>query len=391
MIETVFLSLRTYRFLLGIAAVLGLFWCGFVAAGLRDPKAIGPYAFASIGILSGGSALLLRQRLSSPWAATVPGYRDSHIAAASVFCTCGTGIAATSAAILGIPPAFALILWFFSVTCFFVAFFSVTIWRIAAAPSLYGIFVGLSPLLIPKLELELHDYVLATLLLTNIAFTTLVIAKVRLAARDLHSNSLDVRSLRHAAYEKIARRVTAPSFEQGLIPPMGKHWVGTLILLSVLLAYRFLFGDSVWMLFFAFILPLFFTAPTAKQNLQRFFMLPLDRKQLLARGTKVLVLAQMRVWAICAVAGLIANIGLPVLQNLLLSLLLQIPVFAVTTLWLTIRNPKRVMLFMMALAVSIGLLQGRLHNIQLSLVVGVIVGVSLMPIAYYRWLNMEFD
>jgi hypothetical protein len=387
------LALLSYRFLLWIAVVLGLGWCAFLAAGVADPKAIGPYAISSIGILSGGSAFMLRQRLSVSWTGTVPGYRNTHIAAALFFCVYAFGTASASATFLGFPLMFALCLWFFGVISFFVAFFCVTVWRVAAAPSLYGVLVGFSPFLAQKLALDANAYVTTTLVLANAALTTLAILRIRRAAKDPILSLMDAQEFAHSTYEKIAQRNTAPAprFEQGLIPPVANNGVLTLGLTAVLSLYRLFFGSSVWMLFFALIMPLFFVAPAAKQNIQRFFMLPLGRKQLLARGAAVLAFAQLRVWAMCAVAGLIAYVGLPVMQNLLLSLLLQIPIFAAATLSLSIRNPKRMMVIMMSAAIPIGFLQGWLKDTPALLIAGVVVGVFLIPVSYYRWLNMELD
>src|SRR6185295_18543752 len=114
-------------------------------------------------------------------------------------------------------------------------------------------------------------------------------------------------------------------------------------------------------------------------------MLPLGRRDLVFKGAGALAMAQARMWALCAIAGVIANAGLPIAEPLLISLVIQLPIFALLTVFLSLEKLTEQHLFMMITAMTAAGSPVWLTSHAISILVATsIASLPLLAISYRR-------
>jgi hypothetical protein len=153
-------------------------------------------------------------------------------------------------------------------------------------------------------------------------------------------------------------------------------------------------GDTPQSVFGGVLGPFMVSLFLARSNVRRFFMLPLSRRELVAKAGATLLLVGLRIWLAGSLAFGIAHWRIPPAELLLTTLAFQLPLFGILTLVMSVRRPWRsARLLILTPAVAFGLLGVWIlvAPVQVRLAVFLTSGVALIGLSYYRWCNAELE
>jgi hypothetical protein len=410
------ITIRSYPHTVRTMGIFGLLWCGVLAIplSLQDPKVVAFYSL-NIAVVSAVTGISLRARLSSPRAQTIPDYRVVHIAIALGWCALTPILSAGISVFRGIP-LMPLLLWLWSFSLL------VLISGYALPAVVTGMAVGGAPVAFFAFGSIYNQFTArmgwgAQLLLFifNAAATVLLVRRMSQLNEEAFEYVLtDPREIKQAIYEKTPgppnasldsiHRVLPSDFrsrlrhlEMGLFPRRPSFLRFAVWMTAVFLVTRFFSprAKDPFLLGWAIAFPMM-SVFFARENVRRFLTLPVSRRELVAKGGGIILLTGLRAWCAIALAVAISEWGVPSPDFLLTSLAIQLPIFGLLTLALSVRTPwtnaQLLALIPAFLAlVFVGILVTEETSLPVQIVVCLIGGAAVTGLSYYRWCNGEIE
>jgi hypothetical protein len=407
-------AIWSYPQTIRLIVIFGLLWLVVFAFPTQDLRLIALYPFSQVILVCAVTGHSLLERLSSARARLIPNFPRAQITAALGLCLLGAAVPGLIAGSRGLPLA-SLLLWLWSfglltlIACY--AFRSLT-WAfppiglmVTACWSVFGALLLLVLGPVNPVKGSMGPAAQTIVFIVNAALTVLFVKRAFTltdeASEYFHSDRTPASPSFHdrnprrgkAALDSLDAVLPADfrsrlrHLEMGLFPaqPSFLRMCGIITVLFVF--WRVFAGTSGTHLFLGWASGQMLALFVAPGNVRRFFSLPLPRRRLVAEGGTVLLMAGLRLWSAAALAFFIANLGnaLP-MEWLLLSMVLQLPLFGMLTLALSVRTPWKLPLLLSAFVMG-----GWVMAVQSQVAIAgcLISGAVLIGLSYYRWCNAE--
>lgn len=420
--------MQGYPQTLRMMGIFGFLWLAILAIPV-DPSGIsglvGLYAVCYVLVVAGATGNSFRERLVSPFARTIPNYLRAHLTVALGLCAVTSIVSAGIGAFRGLPlAAFLLFLW----SCALLALMAgYVVPAVAVNHSLFWVVAtGAAALALVLSKFEFNDLlaermgsaVKLILFLVNASVTIFAVRRMlRLNEEDFGYLRYDPAELTRSQVGEAARRPspaldsiqgTLPAdlrsqlrhLQLGLAAPLSYWRMACMIgfLAIALFLFSFVSGKPTGISFETSLFmsggvlaPLLF----AHQHLQRFFTLPLPRRELVAKGGIALLLVGLRGWCVVAAGLALSDWSMHTVESLWTSLLLQLPIFGIVTLGMSVRKSlrKRDIVFIVPAILAVGMLAMASAGFpsQVRNAVYAIGGSASIALSYYRWCNAELD
>jgi hypothetical protein len=417
------ITLRSYPHTIRLMGIFGLLGLGVLAISLplQDSKVVLFYSFTYLAIVSGVTGNALRVRLSSSRAQTIPDYRGVHIAIALAWCALTLVVSAGISVFRGLPLMPLLLwLWSFGLLALFVgyalpafalshirvAFIGVPVAGAAFALSAFG------PINLLTARVGWGAQLL--LVVVNAAASLLLVRRMsQLNEEAFEYVRTDPREMTQEIYEKYPGSPNAsldsiqgvmPSdlrsrlrhLEMGLFPGRPSFLKFAVGMTAAFVIIRFFSQRAADPLFAGAAISLPMTSLfVARQNVRRYLTLPLSRRELVAKGGGVILLAGLRMWCAVALAVAISGWSVPSPDLFLMSLATQLPIFGLLSLVMSVRTPwtKLQLLALLPASIALAFLIATVMQapFPIQFVVSLIGGAATIRFSYYRWCNAELD